>query len=909
MSSDDEKQEEEESDGHTELSDGSNPEPAPKAFDLGPPNLQLNLTPDYADHRQHYKRIAELYAVAFVAVLLQVGLVVLAAATVYYEPLKKSIPYDSQSYGLPCYAAGTALLCVGMGICSYAVERNSVEMEWTVRGAEDAKSLPRLLFLQKEHSVNDQFFEPYTILSGRKTRILGSARNPDSYSTKLVNTTWEWITVVGAVASGAGFTCQFMGLRGLTYPCSLAQLGAIVLMVILRGFIRRGLGRESAHSPMLSGYELEHLAILITYLPEFRAFDELERDYGGGEDTEPLKEVFGWEVVLPKPRGRGLRTEITTTEVDTKNTPDHTNKAYRNPRLYVPSPSSFQSASSEQLLRVRRRLGNLCQWKSRSAEHVLILTRSIEHFMDMFFPLDERGSPPPAELWEMPVAGPAGKDTVTFVISPEEKNGKRRWCIDVGKVEAAMSLWMAFMEAKAQPSSATQRSQRFIPTSGKNESDWLRDEDRSRRQKFYRVLGESTKLDRPRLKAVEREYSDSEDSDSEDSDSDSESDDSSSDESKQPAPLLTVLERDLKWWIGDQFTLISRPTRGYSMDDQDHSQFDPWLMQGPHNLEIPELVIGFNADFGVEDEDAGKAEKAEHSERDETRKQQTDINDAPPGVVHELGVMSEGFLADILTQHLFTSFIWAISKSLPDDCLKVGFRPGNTSIEIEGRDQFDHNLFDETWYLPRLSHVKLKEVVRQIESYGLGNRVDILLCMIPALSARDLLPNHAMLQLIPTVSAVNDWASIARCYYNLMTSTLDITKREKLCYSVIVHAMDFLELACQPYSKSFEPSEYLLLEIKTIVRELRQSHFVDILESIVAALHNRQHRGAVFESIIRLYGGESDEWSKLLGLYQEGGASIVHDHLKSAIGHSSGHEKILNRLDNGPASFVSFAPG
>lgn len=832
---------------------------------------------------------------AFVAVLLQVGLVVLAAATVYYKPLRKSIPYDSQSYGFPCYAAGTALLCVGMGICSYAVERNSIEMEWTVRGAEDAESLPRLLFLQKEQSVNDQFFEPYTLLSGRKTRILGSARNPDSYSTKLVNTTWEWITVAGAVASGAGFTCQFMGLRGLTYPCSLAQLGAIVLMVILRGFIRRGLGRESAHSPMLSGYELEHLAILITYLPEFRSFDEPEKDNGGAGEAEHLKEVFGWEVVLPKSRARGLTTEITITDMDAKNTlPDHTNKAYRNPRLYVPSPSSFQAASSEQLLRVRRRLGNLCQWKSRSVEHALILTRSIEHFMDMFFPLDERGSLPPAELWEMPVAGPAGKDTVTFVVSPEEKNGKRRWCIDVGKVEAAMSLWMAFMEAKAQPSSTTQRPQRSIVTTGKNESDWLRDEDRSRRQKFYRVLGESTKMDRSRLGAVEIEDSNSEKSDSEDSDSGSDSDDSSSNDSNQSAPLLTVLERDLKWWIGDQFTLISRPTRGYSVDDPDQAQFDPWLMQGPHNLEIPELVIGFNAEFGVEDEDS---EKAAHGDFDEFHKQQTDITDAPPGVIHELGVISEGFLADILTQHLFTSFIWAISKSLPEDCLKVGFQPGDPDIEIEGRDQFDHNLFDETWYLPRLSHIKLKEVVRQIESYGLGNRVDILLCMIPALSARDLLPNHAMLQLIPTVSAVNDWASIARCYYNLMTSTLDITKREKLCYSVIVHAMDFLELACQPYHKSFKPSAHLFLGIKTIVRELRQSHFVNILESIVAALHNRQHRRAVFESIIRLYGGESGEWGKLLSLYQDGGASIMCDHLKRAVGHSSGHEKILDLLE------------
>lgn len=882
----------------TESSDSSIPKPALGAFSLGPPNLQLNLTPDHADDRQHNRRIVELYAVAIVAVLLQTGLIILAAATVYYAPLRRHIRYDSQAYGFPCYAAGTALLCLGMGICSYAVERNSVEVEWTAGETADAGSLPRLLFLQQEHSVNDQYFEAYTLLSGRKSRILGSARNPNSYSTKLVNTTWEWITVAGAVASGVGFTCQFMGLRGLTYPCSLAQLGAVVLMVILRGFIRRGLGRESAHSPMLSRYELEHLAILITYLPEFRSFDEPKRENQEGVEAQPLQEVFGWKVTLPRSRAHGLTTKKSTNDTDTNDTESHHNtKSFANPRLYIPSPSSFQPASSEQLLRVRRRLGNLCQWKSRSAEHALILTRSIEHFMDVFFPLENLGSLPSVKTWEVPVSGPMGEDKITFMITAEERHNKRKWRIDIGKVEAAMSLWMAFKEAKMQPPTAGSRPPRSTVASAKNESDWLRNEDGTGRQKFYRLLGESTMRDPVRPAVADDLGFDSDNSKSEISDSDSsDSDSSDSDDSDQPAPRLSVLERNIKWWVGDQFTLISRPTRDYQKGGKDPAEFDPWLLQGHHAIEIPELVTGFNGSF---DTDEGEGE------HDAPQDNGSNNNNMPHGKRHELGVISEGYLADILTQHLFTSFIWAISKSLPEDCLKVGFQTGNQDIEIENRDQFDLHQFDGTWYLPKLSHIKLREVVRQIESYGLGNKVDIMLCIIPALSERDLLPNHAMLQLIPPVSAANDWATVARCYHSLMLSTLEISKPEKLCYAVTVHVMDFLELACQPYSKSFMPAEHLLLELREIVRNLRVDHFIRVLQNIIAVLHKRQGRGTVFENIIRLYGGESNEWHGLLSLYQEGDTDIVNENLKKVVGFSSSHQKVFDRLYKEGVSFIT----
>lgn len=46
----------------------------------------------------------------------------------------------------------------------------------------------------------------------------------------------------------------------------------------------------------------------------------------------------------------------------------------------------FEKASSQQLLKVRERLGNLCHWTSPASETALSLVQSVELFMDTFFP-------------------------------------------------------------------------------------------------------------------------------------------------------------------------------------------------------------------------------------------------------------------------------------------------------------------------------------------------------------------------------------------------------------------------------------------------------------------------------------------------------------------------------------------
>ncbi|KAH7305430.1 hypothetical protein B0I35DRAFT_464711 [Stachybotrys elegans] len=104
--------------------------------------------------------------------------------------------------------------------------------------------------------------------------------------------------MAAAAAAGIGFVAQFMGLRGLPYPCSIAQIGAIIAMTLLRAKVRRHLGRKPNHFRVFPGYELDHLATRITFDPTFR---ETMKPPSAEEHMEnPSSDCFfGWKVKLP----------------------------------------------------------------------------------------------------------------------------------------------------------------------------------------------------------------------------------------------------------------------------------------------------------------------------------------------------------------------------------------------------------------------------------------------------------------------------------------------------------------------------------------------------------------------------------------------------------------------------------
>jgi hypothetical protein len=258
-----------------------------------------------------------------------------------------------------------------------------------------------------------------------------------------------------------------MGLRGLTYPCSIAQLVAILLMALVRALIRRRLGREPCHCPAFSRFEIDFLATRIVYCKAFRDFHPGLKDQVPPLNQQRQEEILCWKVKTAKANDehpflsntlRDLRNsyasrgqqQILLDRSELLSSEPASLKRTRNLLATKDSPAqlSIEEASSQQLLRVRERLGDLCKWPSEALESARSLVYSVETFMEQFFPkrLDSLD-------WVIETIGLSTEpgigrpDYVSISVQRHPDNGK--WQVSIGTIDAILSLWIASIEAQA----------------------------------------------------------------------------------------------------------------------------------------------------------------------------------------------------------------------------------------------------------------------------------------------------------------------------------------------------------------------------------------------------------------------------------------------------------------------------
>ena len=505
----------------------------------GPPNLQLNLSSDHFENTWMRKR-HELFLAAVAAVILQLGLLAIAAITVFHEETRNATDFEPKEHGFPAYLIGSLLLAFGMGLCSLAIEQSTTEKKWRVPESSDGRATaagdklliyPRLIWLQQGQTVSDQSFKPFAILAGPKRYVMTSSRKedvrdkiagpgkgsprssmesiPDSRTSENPNksVTWELLTLVGVFSAASGFIAQFIGLRGLAYPCSIAQLAAIFLMALVRALIRRRLGRIPGHSLALAGYELDFLATHITFCPEFRNFHYISPENQQYiQEATPPKLSYRWRVKTPRPGQTAPFLFRLPKEIDAalaSMNPDGSDqdktlsgvligeKGVSSNSIDTKTPRYFEEASSQQLLRVRKRLGDLSNWISNASSSALALARSVEHFLNSFFGENPAGRRFDRLEWLVeaakPVSTTSGEAIDTFTISAKRsQSDPKQWEVDLGKIEAVLSLWMATVEAQHADESELPK------TAGRHpKHDWRRaDSGKGMKYKFCRILGD-----------------------------------------------------------------------------------------------------------------------------------------------------------------------------------------------------------------------------------------------------------------------------------------------------------------------------------------------------------------------------------------------------------------------------------
>ncbi|CCX13726.1 Similar to hypothetical protein CHGG_08881 [Chaetomium globosum CBS 148.51]; acc. no. XP_001226808 [Pyronema omphalodes CBS 100304] len=228
-----------------------------------PPTLGLNIG------QQRVPEL-ELRVIAVFGVLLQTGVLVFAGITVA-PPWKAQFMKSDKAaplYAFPYMVAGTIAMVLGLFICARIIERSTDEKTWT-----------------RENQANDQQFDSYFIQRASKEThkmdwfwtglsvFLGDpsvARNREIRTTRSekatsLNVDQNTLTIIAVSICLFGFIAQFVGLRGLKWSVTIAQLMATAIMTLLRVVFRRDLVLDEVQREELpKGYELDWSAKRLT---------------------------------------------------------------------------------------------------------------------------------------------------------------------------------------------------------------------------------------------------------------------------------------------------------------------------------------------------------------------------------------------------------------------------------------------------------------------------------------------------------------------------------------------------------------------------------------------------------------------------------------------------------------------
>ncbi|KAJ5115954.1 hypothetical protein N7456_000302 [Penicillium angulare] len=192
-------------------------------LELDIPNLSLN---------KGIKQVDQLwfYAAAILGALLQIGVLIYAALTVFVFPDSFKVNDAAvDSYAFPLYVIGTTFLFMGMFYCAVIIERSS--KEYYIKPNKPSK----LYWLQPgEQTVGDQVFNSFLAVKeeDQSSMTYIKSKRVQKYDGRYVEVySTIFLTLLG-------FIFQFIGERGLHASVILAQLGSTFIMSVLRTCLR-----------------------------------------------------------------------------------------------------------------------------------------------------------------------------------------------------------------------------------------------------------------------------------------------------------------------------------------------------------------------------------------------------------------------------------------------------------------------------------------------------------------------------------------------------------------------------------------------------------------------------------------------------------------------------------------------
>lgn len=278
-----------------------------------------------------------------------------------------------------------------------------------------------------------------------------------------------------------------MGLRGLAYPCSIAQLLAILAMAFIRALIRRRLGKIPAYCPVIADYELDFLATQIVFRPGFREYSQ--NKHVEEIDVKSLSQMQ-WRIRSPLV-GHSAPLFLIARKNATGPTEGATAPGINN-----------ELPSSQQLVRVRERVGNLSRWPSKALRGAQSLALSIEIFMNTYLPaVNDKQSKSQSRKkldvldWVLDTnRSPTTQGPDSVLVSVQRSHESGKWQVDIGQLEAILSLWMASIETASASKESKPNTNNTLAGTDKSHKfqDWRYDKSGDDpKYEFCRILGDN----------------------------------------------------------------------------------------------------------------------------------------------------------------------------------------------------------------------------------------------------------------------------------------------------------------------------------------------------------------------------------------------------------------------------------
>ncbi|KAF4467552.1 ankyrin repeat [Fusarium albosuccineum] len=448
------------------------------------PNISLNC------HNQVGRR--GLRVVAVIATILQLGVLTFCGFATYYPTMK--YPKDDrpvQDYAFPCTATGTLTLVIGLLVCSHVIESSTEEARYKPGPGRKA----RMVWLQKAQTVSDQHFGSYAIFPARDREIIMTSRRTPRrrddapITMSAIKADIEGIAslsdietiignidkilglkaIIGTFVSLCGFIAQFIGLRGMHWSASIAQLVAVLIMMGFMAWVRRGLAEPPRSIPLASGFELDWFATTLGNTEKAPWAKPAQK-----ADDGTAKAFRDWIVET----GQEATYHGASPEMGQEHDP--------RPQSPGRSGSGDESLrSAREVMKLRKKLGRLADWRSPASEEAVVVARSIEITMDALF-----GPTGHVQFsWSLEANfgdSNAQNKTVDFQVKKE----KGKWKTYSDDIEATLSLWLYSVNSLEDKDLETQAI-KFANDEGGDDA-WLRTKGASTKRSV-RLLGQGTK--------------------------------------------------------------------------------------------------------------------------------------------------------------------------------------------------------------------------------------------------------------------------------------------------------------------------------------------------------------------------------------------------------------------------------